>query len=64
MSCSLAFWAWFWGIADAAIAVPVLVTTKVFSNWNGMAEGKMTHSNNVKEIEQNDDGNWHADQPE
>jgi predicted PurR-regulated permease PerM len=27
---SLAFWAWLWGIAGAAIAVPVLVTIKVF----------------------------------
>jgi predicted PurR-regulated permease PerM len=27
---SLAFWAWLWGIAGAAIAVPVLVTVKVF----------------------------------
>lgn len=29
---SLAFWAWLWGIAGAAIAVPVLVTIKVFCN--------------------------------
>ena len=27
---SLAFWAWLWGITGAAIAVPVLVTIKVF----------------------------------
>lgn len=29
---SLAFWAWLWGIPGAAIAVPVLVTIKVFCN--------------------------------
>jgi predicted PurR-regulated permease PerM len=29
---SLAFWVWLWGIAGAAIAVPVLVTIKVFCN--------------------------------
>jgi predicted PurR-regulated permease PerM len=29
---SLAFWAWLWGISGAAIAVPVLVTIKVFCN--------------------------------
>ncbi len=27
---SLAFWAWLWGIAGAALAVPMLVTLKVF----------------------------------
>ena len=27
---SLAFWTWLWGIAGAAIAVPVLVTIKIF----------------------------------
>jgi predicted PurR-regulated permease PerM len=29
---SLAFWVWLWGIPGAAIAVPVLVTIKVFCN--------------------------------
>jgi predicted PurR-regulated permease PerM len=29
---SLAFWAWLWGIPGAAIALPVLVTIKVFCN--------------------------------
>ena len=35
---SLAFWAWLWGIAGAAIAVPVLVTIKVFcDNIDGLS---------------------------
>jgi predicted PurR-regulated permease PerM len=35
---SLAFWAWLWGIAGAAIAVPVLVTIKVFcDNVDGLS---------------------------
>ncbi len=29
----LAFWSWLWGIAGAAIAVPALVTLKVFCNY-------------------------------
>ncbi len=28
----LAFWSWLWGIAGAAIAVPILVTLKIFCN--------------------------------
>jgi predicted PurR-regulated permease PerM len=36
---SLAFWAWLWGIPGAAIAVPVLVTIKVFCNHIGGLAG-------------------------
>ena len=35
---SLAFWSWLWGISGAAIAVPALVTLKIFCNHvDGMA---------------------------
>ncbi len=35
---SLAFWSWLWGITGAAIAVPALVTLKIFCNHvDGMA---------------------------
>ncbi len=35
---SLAFWSWLWGIAGAAIAVPVLITLKIFcSHMDGLA---------------------------
>ena len=34
----LAFWSWLWGIPGAAIAVPALVTLKIFCNHvEGMA---------------------------
>ena len=34
----LAFWSWLWGIPGAAIAVPALVTVKIFCNYlEGMA---------------------------
>ena len=39
---ALAFWTWLWGIAGTVIAVPVLVTLKVFCDhlegWSGVGE--------------------------
>jgi predicted PurR-regulated permease PerM len=56
---SLAFWAWLWGIAGAAIAVPVLVTIKVFCNnvegLSGLGEfltGRHPAKNGTTEVEE------------
>ncbi len=55
---SLAFWAWLWGIAGAAIAVPVLVTIKVFCDHvdglSGLGEflsGRQPVKNGETEVE-------------
>ena len=56
---SLAFWAWLWGIAGAAIAVPVLVTIKVFCDHfeglSGLGEflsGRQPGKNGETEVEE------------
>ncbi len=56
---SLAFWAWLWGIAGAAIAVPVLVTIKVFcdhidglSSLGEFLSGRHPNENGAVEADQ------------
>jgi predicted PurR-regulated permease PerM len=60
---SLAFWAWLWGIAGAAIAVPVLVTIKVFCDHvdglSGLGEflsGRQPVKNDASEGETTQNG--------